>query len=152
FYMHSLLRNEDLLSEFFLIPVLLFCGSTALFTFIIFWLSQLAERKIKISLAIRITIMVLALVGMSFKGGIINSIFHVIKIISAPDKNLFESMQALNIEAEDYIFPDQVKATPGKNLIVIVLESMERGLLEESFSHLTPNLRRLSHDWTYKEM
>ncbi len=152
FYMHSLLRNEDLLSEFFLIPVLLFCGSTALFTFLLFWLSQFADRKINISGGIRITIIVLALVGMSFKGGIINSIFHIVKIISAPDKNLLESMQALNIEGEDYTFPDQVKATPGKNLIVIVLESMEKGLLEDSFSHLTPNLRQLSQDWTYMEM
>lgn len=150
--MHSLLRREDLLSEFFLIPSLLFIGSTLFFTLFILWLAQFLERRINTSVGIRRLILLLAIIGMSFKGGIIYNIFHVIKIISAPDKDLLQSMEALNMPPDEYIFPDQIEAVAGKNLIVIVLESMEKGLLEENFAHLTPNLRRLAQDWSFSDM
>ncbi|MCF4102112.1 sulfatase-like hydrolase/transferase [Gillisia sp. M10.2A] len=51
-----------------------------------------------------------------------------------------------------YISPSQIKASPGKNIIVISLESLERGYLENKYSSLTPNLNKLKKEWNYSEM
>ncbi|TNE57163.1 MAG: hypothetical protein EP344_11530, partial [Bacteroidetes bacterium] len=48
-----------------------------------------------------------------------------------------------------YISPEAVKAKPGKNVIVIYMESLEKGFLRED---LTPNLSRLAKTLHFAEM
>lgn len=52
-------------------------------------------------------------------------------------------------DMHDYVFPDEVRSSPGENIIIISLESFERSFLTEKFSSLTPNLRRLRSEWNY---
>lgn len=152
FYMHTLLRNEDLLNDFFLIPVLLFCISVVLLTFAFYKISCLLRRRFNVSSRLKTGILVLCLIGMSFREGIIHNIYRVVQIISAPDKKLTESMEALNIPVDEYTFPAQISASGGKNLIVLVVESMEKGFLQKEFLHLTPHLQKLAEEWTYFNM
>ena len=49
----------------------------------------------------------------------------------------------------DYVLPNKVHATKGKNLIVISLESLEKGFLDDIHKDLTPNLRALKREWNY---
>lgn len=152
FYMHTLLRNEDLLNDFFLIPVLLLSVSVFLLTYIIYSFSFFIDKKFKISTFLKAGVLILCLTGMSLKGGIINHIFKVLRIISAPDRELIESLNALNIRESEYIFPSEIKAQGEMNIIVVVLESMEKGFLQDKFAHLTPNLQLLAGEWTYFDM
>lgn len=45
-----------------------------------------------------------------------------------------------------------VRNRQGKNIIVIFLESYERGYLSNKMAHLTPNMRSLMNRWTYYDM
>ncbi len=47
---------------------------------------------------------------------------------------------------------DEIKAFKGKNIIVLSLESMEKGYLGEKLKHLTPNLSELAKDHTLFNM
>lgn len=62
------------------------------------------------------------------------------------------ALEENGISPASYTFSDQVKATPGKNVIVIYLESLERGFLNDHNTIFTPNLQQLSSDYNYYEM
>lgn len=52
----------------------------------------------------------------------------------------------------DYVTPNQIKSEAGKNIIVITLESMEKGFLSEKYAYLTPNLNKYKSDWNYYDI
>lgn len=52
----------------------------------------------------------------------------------------------------DYVTSNQIKSKPGKNIIVISMESIERAFLNGKYSHLTPNLNKLKKEWNYVDM
>lgn len=47
----------------------------------------------------------------------------------------------------DYVRPSSIVAKKGKNILIISMESLERGLLSKKYEHLTPNLNRLKKKW-----
>lgn len=53
---------------------------------------------------------------------------------------------------DNYVVPEEIKSSSGKNLIVISLESFERGFLNRPFSGATPNLNKLKNSWSYIEV
>ena len=58
--------------------------------------------------------------------------------------------KALNqIGMTDYTRPEELRASPGKNFIILSLESFERGYLHDRYADLTPGLRDLQSRWTY---
>jgi phosphoglycerol transferase len=47
---------------------------------------------------------------------------------------------------------DLTASAEGKNIIIISLESFERGFLHDKNKHLTPNINRLKQEWNYFDM
>ncbi len=52
----------------------------------------------------------------------------------------------------DYVVPEEIKCSGGKNIIVISLESFERSFLSGKFASLTPNLQKLRKEWNYTDI
>lgn len=50
---------------------------------------------------------------------------------------------------EGYISSEQVKSSSGKNIIILSLESLEKGFLDPKYQKATPNLQRLKSTWNY---
>jgi hypothetical protein len=56
----------------------------------------------------------------------------------------------LHLEPTSYLKIEDIYATPGKNIVVIYLESLEQNFLDEKiFPNLTPNLHKLIKEWNF---
>ncbi|QMU63871.1 MAG: sulfatase-like hydrolase/transferase [Flavobacteriaceae bacterium] len=97
-----------------------------------------------------IFISVLSLYFMSSKGGIIHTSAELISMLTVKEQEIHTTLNKLGITA--YTFPKDLEVKKGKNIIVLSLESLERGYLEGSLSHLTPNLNALKKKWNYYPM
>lgn len=70
--------------------------------------------------------------------------------LSTNDISFRSSLSNIGINPKDYIYKEDVIASGEKNIIVISLESLEQAFLsKKEFSHLTPNLRKLSKELTF---
>lgn len=102
---------------------------------------------------IKITTAVLALFTMSLNNGVLDVSYSLLKSFRVSNDSFVDNLNKLGIE--DYVKPEHLKvAKPGKNIIIISLESFEKGFLNDKYSHLTPYLRALKSDsdWSYYNM
>ena len=81
--------------------------------------------------------------------GIIRNFTNIYQMTHAKEKTFKQSLKALNINPKDYILPKDLKAIPGKNIIVISIESLEQGFFSKNFKNLVPNLNKYSKEWTF---
>jgi phosphoglycerol transferase len=65
------------------------------------------------------------------------------------EKTFKQSLKALSVDPKNYILPKDLKAAPGKNIIVISVESLEQGFFSKSFDNLVPYLKKYSEEWTF---
>lgn len=86
---------------------------------------------------------------LSLPNGMLNEIYNIYKILNAEDKSFNQALKDLGISPDKYITPDQLSATKGKNIIVISIESLEQGFFGKEFDNITPQLSKLSKEWTY---
>jgi hypothetical protein len=85
------------------------------------------------------------------EGGVFFKSYELFTIININDDKGFQ--EALdNAGLKGYVVPSEIEASPGKNIIIISLESYEKAYLSESLSHLTPNLQKLKKEWNYYNM
>ncbi len=89
---------------------------------------------------------------MCLPGGLMMNLYDIVSIVSSRNKGVDYALSQLNIQPYDYTKLDNIQAKPGKNIVVISLESFEKGLLGDSLAHLTPNIRQLAKDMTFLEM
>ena len=66
--------------------------------------------------------------------------------------DLAKSLIELGFPEGKYVYPDQLEARSGKNVVVLYLESMELAYFHEKLVHLIPNLKDLSASWNFKVM
>lgn len=111
-----------------------------------------AIRTKSFSLKWTLPILLLSIIGLSIHNGMFANLYDVASLKSVKEKSFQAALSDLGIPANDYVISSEVTASPGKNIIVISLESLERGFLEPPFEHLTPNLRSLKKDHTYYPM
>lgn len=97
-----------------------------------------------------ILIVVLGIYFTSIEKGMIRTSIQLIAMLDAPEENIDTLLKKLGFE--QYTTPKDIKASKGKNIIVLSLESLEKGYLDGSLSHLTPNLNKLKRDWNYFNM
>lgn len=83
---------------------------------------------------------------MFFPGGILFNAYETVRLKLTGDASFHEALASLNITEEDYVLKEGLSATPGKNIVVLSLESLELGFLRERLNHLTPNLSQLAKD------
>ncbi|MDT7832998.1 sulfatase-like hydrolase/transferase [Flavobacteriaceae bacterium S356] len=87
---------------------------------------------------------------MTLEKGIIGTSIELMSMLDAKEENIQETLN--NLGFKEYTFPNNLKAEKGKNIIVLSLESLEKGYLDGRLSHLTPNLNALKKEWNYYDM
>ncbi|MEZ4796837.1 MAG: sulfatase-like hydrolase/transferase [Flavobacteriaceae bacterium] len=100
----------------------------------------------------KVGFIVVACFVMCLQNGLLSDGYLLIKSLKVDYKGFEEQLVKLGME--NYISPDQLKVSASeskKNIIIISLESYEKGYLSDKYSHLTPFLRSLkaSKDWSY---
>lgn len=71
-------------------------------------------------------------------------------VLASSEADFQEVLKKYNMQ--DYVLPHNITGKKGQNIIVISLESLERGYLEQNFKGLTPNLNSIKERWNYFEM
>ncbi|MEH6552249.1 MAG: sulfatase-like hydrolase/transferase [Pseudomonadales bacterium] len=92
------------------------------------------------------------LLGLTLPNGILSSAYNISQIVYAEKKGFDEALQDAGIPPAQYVMPEAVTASAGKNIVVISLESIERGFLQPPFNDVTPTLSALATNWSYFDM
>ena len=104
----------------------------------------------KTNVAIKFLLIVTSLTLLNFNRGLIPTSTELFTILNSEKKEFKDALSAIGID--DYTTPNKIKAIGEKNIIIISLESLERGYLNDKMSYLTPNLRALRKSWNYYNM
>lgn len=95
-----------------------------------------------------IALIIMSFSGLIFKNGMLYQVYEFTQITQKHGTNFNQELSALGIPPSSYISPEKVQAKPGKNIIVIVLESVEKNFLLPEFDHLLPYVEKLNHEYT----
>ncbi|NHF59087.1 sulfatase-like hydrolase/transferase [Flavobacteriaceae bacterium TP-CH-4] len=96
--------------------------------------------------------LVVGVIVLSLSGGILNNAYSTILLKFAGNASFNEALSSLNIDENQYVGKEKIKASKGKNIIVLSLESMEKGYLGAKLKHLTPNLSDLAKRHSFYNM
>lgn len=114
---------------------------------------KLAHKSYFIN-SLRVVIVTTSLIVMNNYRGLIYESRDLMAVLSANgDQKEFKHLLA-QLGIHDYVQPEAlvVQTEQKKNIIVISLESLEKGYLSDEMAQLTPYLRSLKETWTYHEM
>ncbi|WP_392558494.1 LTA synthase family protein [Orbus mooreae] len=111
--------------------------------FLLLKFATLCQKKI--SVIIRLIVLVAAIFSLNYQNGPISKLTEIYHIVTAPKLSFPEALSEMNLS--DYPLKDQIETTKGKNIIVISLESFEQGFLD--LPSITPNLNRLRQKYTF---
>ncbi|MDA3897935.1 MAG: sulfatase-like hydrolase/transferase [Desulfobacteraceae bacterium] len=164
FYVHLNLRDIMGMMEIYVVQIFLLM-LTALLLWGLFYyapfiwrmLAYILGKKVRLvpqnkksANLVKGIVIIVAIGGMSVQGGLINSGIGFLSTMNYEEKSFQKAL--LDLGMNDYVTPKELVAEKGKNIIVISLESYERGYLSEEMGHLTPRLRALKDKWNYYEM
>jgi len=151
FYIHFNIRDMMALKGLFSFQIAFLVLLLAAHSILIFWLRN---TVIKLSLYsrkyYRYGLIIVSMIVLSFDGGVISNVIDTVRILNADDASFEVALH--NLGMDHYIPVDGIEAQEGKNIIVISLESYEKGYLSEAKAHLTPNMRSLAKRWNYYDM
>jgi Sulfatase len=150
FYVHSNASDVRAALDFFETEAIIMAASVFIVAGLMYFFSRKIHRKKLVPKRLSFFSILIGLVLMSLPNGAIRSIWNVAGMVAAPDKSFEDALHRLGMD--EYTMPAEVEATPGKNIIVISMESLERGFLDSNMALLTPNLRRLSEEMTRFDM
>lgn len=120
------------------------------------WISQHLMRRISWSRRVPakrhlfISILILGAYCMSVEKGMLRTSIELVGMLNTDNQDIDEALKKLGFD--QYTFPEDVTASKAKNIIVLSLESLEKGYLDGTLSHLTPNLNELKKEWNYFNM
>lgn len=97
-----------------------------------------------------LTVLLLSGAFMNVKGGLMANLIEIGQLHFTKKKEFTEALQEVGMS--NYIPKSATKARKGKNIVVIIMESVEEAFLKDNLSHLTPNLRRLAGEMNYYRM
>lgn len=115
-------------------------------------LTEWMKRVLRLPAVLSVFVFLGSVAVMSIPSGIVGELYGIYRILSADTKTFESALGNLGIDPGQYPLPGDIGAAPGKNIVVISMESVERGFLGPSFPGLTPNLRQLSEEYTYFDM
>lgn len=110
---------------------------------ILFWLTQVIANFVSIWL--RFILLMGFVFLISQKNGPLAKLMEIYQITTVNEQTFQLSLKQLSME--NYVTKSQLQAKKGKNIVVISLESFERGFLDNP--EVTPNLKQLSSKYTY---
>lgn len=148
------LHLEDIgsvMGNFYTEAILLLIG-IGLLTGLNVFLAQLIQKQAMPKPTVRYLAIAGMLAILFLPKGILNTMFSSSLFDSKTDVVFDQALRETGIDPFRYIKPSDVRATAGKNIIVIYLESMELGFLEGSLKPLTPNLNKLRQEMNFYTM
>lgn len=157
FNTRDILGMKDLFGFEMLLGLLLF-----VLLFVIYYKSLAIVNSINTGLRIKLSIvkvlkvfgLVVSVLIMTFKTGVIHDGYTLIKNLNVNHESFNKELSKLKMQ--DYVKPENlVVGEAQKNIIIISLESFEKGYLSNKHAKLTPNLRALKADkdnWFYLEL
>lgn len=151
FINHLTFNDITFAGDFFLTETLTLAIILLSTPFLIFFAARKWQHFYKKKLLSSV-LLVICLILMSVKGGIIHNLYTIVQLKTAENKNFQHALSDLGIPPSQYTIPNNIKAQAGKNIIVLSLESIEKGFLQDNLAHLTPNLRRLRDSLTFFDM
>jgi len=148
-YSHMNIREIIDWAPLFKIEILLFILAYCLLLFSTYLITKQLRKKLILKNHVTATILFILIAIMSSPSGLGSESYKIYEILTVSSESFEDALSNLGISAESYVRPQQVKATKGKNIIVISLESIEQGYISSDFKEITPNLTRLSKELTY---
>lgn len=136
----------------FLPLMLLFALIFIVFSMVYYELSKRLNDSIVVNNKYFISGILFSIILLNLQNGILNEKYEIYEFLTAEEKSFNEALIDLGITAEEYILPNQLTSEKGKNIIVIAIESLEKGFLGKNFDNITPNLTKLSKEWTFYNM
>lgn len=115
--------------------------------FICYKLSAVLSNKLSRRHTVVLFALFLSLI--CYKNGPVSHFYEIYEVTTAKPTHFDLSLKSVFIDPQSYPDKKHIKATQGKNIIVISLESLEQGFLSPTFNHLTPNLEKLSQEFSY---
>jgi phosphoglycerol transferase MdoB-like AlkP superfamily enzyme len=115
--------------------------------FICYALTGLLARFIPKALIV--ALFVVSVTAISGKDAPASKLYEVYQITQAEPTDFSLALKNVAIKPSDYPNKQDLVASPGKNIIVISLESVERGFLTPPFNQLTPNLNQLTKEFNF---
>lgn len=98
----------------------------------------------KLNNIVRLVILIIAVLSLNYNNGPIDKLVEIYRVVSAPQMTFQEALD--NMAITHYPTKNEITAIPGKNIIIISLESFEKGFL--AFKNVTPNLNQLCQKYT----
>lgn len=149
FYIHMQLDSLLKFGTLFIPQIISFCLLLIALTVGIFFLlqrlSQLSFNRKKVVFPI----IVISFYLLCLPAGIFRQFYVIYQMANAEKISFKQALNNMGVSADEYVTPEKIKATKGKNIIVISIESLEKGFLTEAFKGLTPSLSRLAKDWNF---
>ncbi len=84
--------------------------------------------------------------------GILHNLYNIYQIKTTQAISIDKALRAVGIDTDIYTKPENITATKGKNIVVIILESFEKGYLQKDNGNLTPHLNKLAKQWNIYDM
>jgi len=152
FYEHINLKDVWMVRGYYKKEMILGSIAFIVISFSLYTLYRFLKNR-TISKWIAFVVIITSIVGMAIpQGGIVNNLASIYSIKTAKEKTFDTALKDLNIDPKTYVRADQITAEPGKNIIVISLESYEKGFLQAPMDKLTPNLNSIKNRFTYFDM
>ncbi|WP_452220073.1 sulfatase-like hydrolase/transferase [Lacinutrix salivirga] len=165
FIIHFNTRDVSAMLGLFKNKIFFFVLVLVLLFLLFFYAKQLVLKVIKIIPFIKsskststlkilkVVVLLLALFVMSSKHGVIQKSYQLASSLKVDNKPFKEQLKTLGMA--DYVLPEHIEVSgTGKNVIIISLESFEKGYLSDKYAELTPYLRSLktNESWHYFNM
>ena len=150
FYFHIGIDSLEKYGSQFLYYIFAFMFSSLIICFLLYALVKFLDR-FSLRLHVKFIVIVGTAIVLCSPNGLLTEKFSAFKILTAEKKTLKAALTDLGVPPGEYVFPEELDAQPGKNIIVISVESLELGFLKTPFEKITPNLRGIAEDWTFFE-
>ncbi len=111
------------------------------------WLWKIPDGMVLIT---RFLIIGSCIYAMTPDRGVVDKALDFFSMAKIKSTGFEEALEKIGMES--YVSPTELVVEPGKNVIVLFLESYERGYLSDKMAHLTPNMRSLKTQWTYYDL
>lgn len=149
YYLHFDLNQAYSLKGVFIKEIKMASIALLINSLLIFVLGYLFS-KAKYYLTFGSILLVLSTYALLLEKGIFFEMRAIYNILSARSEKFETSLSKLNIT--NYKSPNEIEAIPGKNIIILSLESVEKEFFNERLIHLLPKMDSLRKENNFYEM
>ena len=146
FYVHFNYNDLRTVWDYFLSHLIVLALVFLFLSLGIYLLHRLFSRHVRLSRTLTLSLILVSLLLMSFRGGALRNAGDILQLALAGERDLPTALAELSVDPAAYTFPEEIEAEAGKNIVVICMESFEKAFLSDRLAHLTPNLRRLAKE------